>query len=229
MYTPEHMFEKEIPGVDHPYAGYTIFGIAREAGNRFKKWESTIELGVIGSYSGAELAQSYIHGFNNMRAAEGWYLQIKNSPVINIGYTYHQKLAYTSFSDLSFDGFGKLGSLFSGVGCSLTGRIGLINSWFNESWQPESKTGLEIYFFLQPGAILSFYDATLQGSYLRYSDGEYILSHTQCAPYILQLTSGVQLAYRNLLLKAYGTGQTPDFIGGKKHAWGSISITCRFR
>lgn len=225
MYTPESKYEPEIQYGDRPFSGYLILSYNKETFQKNTRFLSSLTLGVVGNYSGAGLTQNFIHSFNDMLQFEGWQHQIKNSPVINVKYEYEHLLVNTRHLALGYTMNGRLGTLYTDAYAGINLKFGIISSQFN---MPENIDGLQVFGYLNSGARISVYDATLQGGIIGKVPNDYYITQAEKNIFISNISAGICIAYNKLYAKAGITLISPEFVEGKPHGWGSISVAFTF-
>jgi hypothetical protein len=81
IYTPKDTQETALITDDRPYAGWTYFEVGLHRSSKTHLRSLNIKLGVIGSLSGAENLQNFIHSVINEPEVKGWDNQLKNELV----------------------------------------------------------------------------------------------------------------------------------------------------
>lgn len=225
MYTPEKMSAPGIQYGDRPFCGYLTLTYNRETFKSDKRFIAGLTVGTIGNYSGAGLTQNFIHSFNDMNQSEGWNYQIKNTPVINLKYHYEHLLVQKSFMSFGYTAEGRVGSLYTDIYGGFNLKLGKISSDFNI---PESISEFQAYIFANAGAVLSIYDATLQGGIIGRIPNDYIIQDINKNEVISNITTGLDVSTSIISVQISFTFISPEFIGAKPHAWGAISIAYTF-
>lgn len=225
MYTPELKYDPEIQIGDRPFSGYLILSYNLETYRKHTRFLSSLTLGVIGKYSGAGLTQNFIHSYNDMLQFEGWQYQIKNSPVINLKYQYERLLINNRHLAFGYTVNGRLGTLYTDGYAGANLKLGIISSQFD---MPENINGFQLYYYLNGGARISVYDATLQGGIIGKVPNDYYINQADKNIINTNISTGISVAYNMLHAKAGINLISPEFKGGKRHGWGSISIAVTF-
>lgn len=93
IYTPDDLSEPELIEDDQPYAGwlYLDFGFETEVASARDEIlyldQLGLQLGVVGSLSGAEQVQRFFHEVLDVSEPEGWDNQLDNEPGVNLFYS----------------------------------------------------------------------------------------------------------------------------------------------
>jgi len=179
MFTPYKAIVPNISLHDRPFAAYLYgsFGI-----NRFYKnnqiFSTSFQVGVIGPAAFGKELQDFIHDIYNFDMAVGWKHQIRNAFGLNLNASYLKHLINdtSNYFDINWLNEGRIGTIYTDISSGLYSRIGfkplqkLVNSIAYNASLNSKKTSYkrEIESFLYIKSILrfSFYDATIQGSFL---------------------------------------------------------------
>lgn len=86
IFTPINTNESELVQNERPYAGWLYFeyGVHESTGSELDSL--TIQVGVVGEYSGAEATQKAIHSLRKIDSPNGWDNQLNNELGINLNY-----------------------------------------------------------------------------------------------------------------------------------------------
>lgn len=181
MYNPISGYRPDPATQDRPFAGYLYAG---GNVNFFFKNESILsaglELGTVGPDALGKDAQELLHNIVGFYEIDGWQYQISNEAAVNVSAQYTQLLHRSAKNDidLSFEGYGNLGTTFSGAGAGMLFRAGRINQLFNSasthsiiSNQAKTKklVDREFFFYARPQLNFVAYDATIQGSMFNHN------------------------------------------------------------
>lgn len=176
MYNPYSGYAPDPAFQDRPFAGYLYL---EGAMNLFYSNESILKLGAqvgtTGPNSLAEDGQKLLHRVAGFYEIEGWDYQIKNELTLNLAAQYTKLITRTADQavELSFEGYGNLGTTFSGAGAGLLFRAGSLNQLFNAAYtnavignnaKTKALVKREFFFYAKPQLNVVAYDATIQGS-----------------------------------------------------------------
>jgi hypothetical protein len=228
MYTPEGMYESEILRNDRPYAGYLTLDYKTISRSTNKQFSSSLTIGIIGEGSLAGATQIFVHSMDHLEKPVGWKYQMNNAPVINLNYKHQHRIIKHDIFDLQYGISGRLGSLYTDASGEATIRIGMINSLFGIYEAIPRFGGLEFYTFFTAEGRISFYDATLQGTILSYHASQHFFGNDQRYLLVTNLSTGLVISYNRFRLSSSVVKISPEFKGGKSHAWGSVSIGIAF-
>lgn len=233
IFTPKDILDTLLNLSDRPYAGTLFlrtFLVSSSPGKRLRL-TTQIDLGVLGSLSGAEQVQKLVHRWTNSKPPEGWDFQIKNRPYLNFNtlidkelITLPQKADFTASSrvrigsihdDLKLGGklrFGKLNNQFKGYN--------LMNRKYDENHNYQA--------FVYGGANVTFvlYNATLMGGIIP-PESEHEFKLNEIEKFVGEIYGGIQISYKNFGLRAKLIWETKEFKQGEKHSWGVISLFLR--
>jgi lipid A 3-O-deacylase len=179
IYTPNKATTLYIKNHDRPFAGYlySSFSINRIYKNN-QSFKTILQLGVIGSNAFSKELQDFIHDVYGFEKAVGWKYQIKNALALNFNAEYNKFLVKDTSNhyDLSWINSGKIGTVFTNIASGFLARIGfkplqnLANSIAYNTNINNANTSyfkaVESFVFIKPSIGYTFYDATLQGSFL---------------------------------------------------------------
>ena len=228
MYTPEKMYADNLQVEDRPYAGYftTEYKVISE--NATRRFSASLTLGILGKYSLAGAAQNLVHSMDHLEQPTGWNYQMTDAPIINLNYTHEHKILNTHLLDAHYTIAGRLGSLYTDASVSTGFRIGKQNSAFGFVHLNNRPGSFEFYFFGEAGARVSYYDATLQGSILIYNPSKHYFTNQQRHMVISKFTGGIVLGYDRFKVRTSLTTISPEYVGGKTHGWGEITLGVAF-
>ena len=228
MYTPEKMYAPDIQLTDRPYAGYLTVEYKVISENSNRRFSSSLMVGVLGKHSLAGATQDFVHSMDHLERPEGWQYQVNDAPVINLSYTHEHKFLSSPYFDARYTLIGRLGSLYTDASASLCFRVGKRHSGFDLIYLNTPPGDFEFYFFGQAGAKLSYYNATLQGSILLYTPSNHYFTNDQREMLVSNLSGGFVFGYNRYRLRVSLTAISPEFIGGKTHSWGEITLGIAF-
>ena len=245
MYTPEDITRRDLVEDDRPYAGVLSAGL----GFHFRKGDSMdslrLEAGIVGPHSFAGDIQTFLHRVFGWKAPEGWAHQLKDEPILGLGYDHRQKLRAVAGAagpawELIGHGGGNLSNLFtalgggleiragwdlpSDLGTSLIGPAGDAAAFLVESEPPPSESGrVGFHIFAALDVHLVARDLLLDGNTFRSShrvDKELLTA---------DLAAGLALSYKRFKACLSYIYQTRRFAGQHlKPLFGSLDIVMRF-
>ena len=240
MYSPFNAIVPDISLHDRPFAGYLYggFGMHRVyKNNRILK--TSLQIGVIGPAAFGKELQNFIHALYGYKKAVGWKHQIKSAVGINLNASYSQFLAKnaSNYLDITWINKGEIGTVFTNISSGFFARIGLLplqkmmNSIaFGTSINNDStdyKREREIFFYAKTTFNYTFYDATLEGSFLS--------ADSEVTNQLTRYHSGLELGIR-FTLKRFNLGYAYLYTGQKSknlrfpngNYYGSIQLNYLF-
>ncbi|MDP5105897.1 MAG: lipid A deacylase LpxR family protein [Polaribacter sp.] len=200
MYSPYKAIVQSINEHDRPFASYLFgsFGVHRVYKND-KIFNTTFQIGVIGPNAFGKELQDFIHDLYGFRKATGWEYQIKNALGLNLNTEYAQFLVKDSSNqfDITWVNAAKLGTIYTNISSGFYARVGLkplvsiVNSMaFKTNLNNETTNfhrEIESFFYIKPIIRYTFYDATLQGSFLNTSS----LVTKELVPLVFHIEAGL--------------------------------------
>lgn len=234
MYTPSTTKVDGILYGDRPYAAYLYFGtfkITNDPVNRFRQ-TSELDLGVIGPYSFGEYIQKSFHNEVPTNSVPlGWEYQIKNDLVLNYNYSIEKGLLEKRNLDLSVNGSGAIGSLYTNMSGGFLVRTGIMNPYFANLGQSKRRinkvNGLkntQIIFFVTSRGKLVGYDATLQGGFFNKTS-IYNIKGSNISRFVFQGSAGLTFVYGGFRFDIEQFLLSPEFRHGWWHKWVHMSFT----
>lgn len=237
MFNPYSGYAPDPQRQDRPFAGYLY---AEGAMNWFHKNERILKLsaqiGVTGPASLAEDAQELLHDVAGFYELDGWQYQIRQEMQVNLSakYTHLLYRPKHQYLDFSFEGYGNLGTTYSGAGAGVLFRAGRINQLFNSAYtnavignNPKTKALVktEFFFYAKPQLNYIAYDATVQGS--MFNNNSPVTFDVQPVVFAQQL--GVNYSSQRFTLDFGMIFKTKEVEGIRRaHQWGAISAFYRF-
>lgn len=100
QYTPHNLNNSSVDLDDRPYSGITYLACMTHLQRANSLQSLKLILGVIGPYSGAEESQKFIHRLIGQNEPQGWELQLKNEPLINLLYEFRYRYRLAGMSRL---------------------------------------------------------------------------------------------------------------------------------
>lgn len=237
MYNPVSGYTPNPSRQDRPFAGYLYAGAAMSwfhANESILK--TSVELGTTGPNSLAEAGQKFLHRTTGFYKPEGWEYQIKNELAVNLSAAYTRLLGRSedNIFDYALEGYGNLGTTFSGAGAGILFRAGQINQLFNSA-STQSVIGhhaktkalvkREFFVYVKPQLNYVAYDATVEGS--MFNDNSPVTYDVK--PVVFAQQFGIDYSSQrftadfNVILKTKEIKST-----AMAHQWGSISLYYRF-
>ncbi|MCK9451687.1 MAG: lipid A deacylase LpxR family protein [Bacteroidales bacterium] len=231
MFTPYNPEAVEVIPDDRPFAGVLLAEFFKLS-NRSDKGlflQTSFRLGVIGPASLAGVLQSSAHELK----PTGWDYQIANDLLINVDMNLQKAFKINKYIEMAGGVDVGLGTYKTYMGASAQLRAGNFRSFSNNISSstigliPRFDKSISYWFFLEPAFHFVAYDATLNGGMLNKSS-PHRFSYDQIHHLTTQFNAGFSVFYRNTGLSLRWTRISPEFIGGKKHNWGNISLTHNF-
>jgi len=129
MYTPRDIALADQPPDDRPYAGwlYATIGLGVDSPHQSDIFALTV--GVVGPAALAEQSQKFIHRITGSAEPQGWDMQLKNEPGIELAYQRRWRdVAKGTFAGLEYDvtphAGGALGNVYTYANAGFTVRYG---------------------------------------------------------------------------------------------------------
>jgi hypothetical protein len=236
MYTPNKAITLNIKNHDRPFAGYlySSFSINRIYKNN-QSLKTAVQLGVIGSNAFSKELQDFIHDIYGFVKAVGWKHQIKNALALNFNAEYNKFLIKDASNhyDVSWINSGKVGTVYTDIASGFLARIGfkplqaLANSIAYNTHINDDNTSyfraVESFLFIQPSLRYSFYDATLQGSFLNTTSEV----TTELIPLVFSLEIGFKFTANRFNFGYtinYNTNKSKNLRFENGHKYGTISF-----
>ncbi|WP_165733670.1 lipid A deacylase LpxR family protein [Polaribacter sp. 20A6] len=236
MYTPFKATVQNASNHDRPFAGYLYgsFGIKRIYKNN-QIFNTTAQIGVIGSNSYAEELQELIHNVYGFKEAIGWEYQIKNALALNFNAEYLKTIVnnQNQLFDITWTNNVNLGSVYTNISTGVYSRIGLkplqklANSIAFDTNLNNEQTNyfreVESFFYIKPMLSYAVYDATLQGSFLNKTSP----ITNDLKPIVFHLELGLKFTANRFNFGYsfhYNTSKSKDLRFTNGHRYGRIAI-----
>jgi len=236
MYTPFKATVQDVSNHDRPFAGYLYgsFGIKRIYKNK-QIFNTTVQIGVIGTNSYAEELQEFIHNIYGFKQAIGWEYQIKNAFALNFNAEYLKTIIRNKNSnfDITWTNNVNIGTVYTNISTGAYSRIGLkplqdlVNSIaFNtnlNNHQTNYFREIESFFYIKPMLSYAIYDATLQGSFLNKTSP----ITNDLMPFFFSLELGLKFTANRFNFGYsfnYNTSKSKDLRFTNGHKYGRIAI-----
>jgi len=237
MYNPYSGYAPDPATQDRPFAGYLY---AEGAMNWFYNNETilktSVQIGTTGKNSLAEAGQELLHRVIGFYDLGGWDYQIKNELALNLSAQYTRLLGRVADNavEFSFEGYGNLGTTFTGAGAGLLFRTGSLNQLFNSAYtnavignnaKTKALVKREFFFYAKPQLNLVGYDATIQGSLFNNNSP---VTFGQ-KPLVFAQQLGVDYSSQRFTFDFGVIFKTKEVKSvARAHQWGSISMFYRF-
>ncbi|GAA4003749.1 hypothetical protein GCM10022408_14190 [Hymenobacter fastidiosus] len=234
-FTPLRIQDDTIRRGDRPYASYIYAALYRIATDKDRRQRLTsgLNLGFIGPAAGAKGFQTAVHRLLDAPTPRGWDFQIRHDLVLGytIGYE-KQLLAAGRAAELIGTGQASLGTLNTFGAAGLLLRVGRMNPYFSNlggAVGPNRSLGqkIQLYATGQVEGRLVGYNAAMQGGLFNRSS-PYTLPARQISRTVGQATTSLVAAYGGVSLRTSATWITPEFQGGRHHAWVQFGLGVAF-
>ena len=231
-FTPLRIQDDFIRVGDRPYASYiysSFFRVSRAPQDR-QRLTTALEIGFIGPAAGAKEFQTAIHRVTNSPTPRGWDYQIQSDPVLGYRVAYErQLLAAPGIAELRGTTEASLSTLYTYGSAGAQLRVGRLSpgGWAFGIGDGGSQQPLYIMGLATLEGRLIGYDATLQGGIFNRNN-PYTLAAADIRRTVLRRGAGMTIAYRAVQLAGTATWVSPEFAGGRSHAWSQFRLTVRF-
>ncbi len=205
MFTPTDITRKDIIYGERPYAGLLFFTHSLVSADETKKHKLTseVDLGVIGPWSFAKEAQTFIHKEINYLKPEGWDNQVDNDILFNYMLQY-EKLLLSPMDKFEVIGLleADAGTLSNKITTGLTFRMGTYNSYFSNYEKPGLQTSKErheaykkvqFFFYVKPTFTAFVDNSTLEGGMFSGYGSVYTLNKDSLTRFYMQFEYGLIL------------------------------------
>ncbi len=234
IYTPKDLIDTLINMVDRPYAGTLYirsFAVSSIPAKKIR-FTNQLDIGLLGPLAGAEQAQRIIHDWLDLGFPNGWDFQIENRPYLNYNFIIEKGLI-SAPGIFDFIGNSRLrfGNIHDDLLLGATIRLGRTNNYF-KGYNLGNKTYTEnrdFQFFVYGTAnvVAVAYNATLMGGLIP-PKGSSHFKLKEINNLIGEITAGMEVTYKFIGIKGQVLWKTPEFNGGEKHGWGTVSMYFRF-
>jgi hypothetical protein len=232
MYTGLNPESTEIDAHDRPFAGFLALSFQRISFLSEKRMRLTtgFTTGVLGSYSLAGAFQSGLHDF----PPTGWMYQIDNDVIINFSGEVEKGILARKNIDLSVGLLAQAGTLYTDLSGKLNLRIGRFQSVYkgmpiSRKGTIEQKSGPKFQYWISisSGGKWVLHNGTLQGG-LFNTNSPYTLNYSEICHFISKIDASLNFYYgQNGLILSF-VQISPEFIEGRQHRWGGISLIRNF-
>jgi len=225
-FTPTSTDTSIVQVGDHPYGGVFLIGQERASYSSFKHRILIAELAIgwLGPSAECEWMQKSIHSATNNDEPLGWDNQLNNAFVINYKLSFEQGLINMRWMTFSSLMRVRLGTLYDDMQVGARIRLGQVSNAFAV---PDKVDGLVWHAFAETNLEFVAFNATMQGGLFNVDD-IYSISAADVEGIVFVAKTGVQLAYRSLVLEYTLSYNSPKFTGGLNHKYGRAFLRCFF-
>lgn len=220
-FTPTTILSDSILYNDRPYAATMCLNFYKMSYlNEFKiKLSSDIKIGVIGPAALGEEIQTGIHRVTNNALPLGWQHQVQNDLILNYAVRLDKELlSYRSLSALNGLGEVNLGTYQNNLSLGLDFSFGHKNNVLSGK---ENK--FQYFIYLQSKLKAVAYDASLMGGLINRSS-DYTIKYSAINKIVAEEHLGFVIQFPHVYFGVDLGFITPEFAGGKSHAWGGIRL-----
>ena len=236
MYSPSKATVKTILEHDRPFAAYLYgsFGINKVYKNN-SNLKTSVQIGIIGQSAFGKELQDFIHEIYGFEKAIGWKHQIKNAFGISLQADYTKTLTTNQSNsiDISWVSIAEMGTVYTNLASGFYTRFGikplqkLANSIaFNTNLNNKNTSFVreaEAFFYVQPLLRYTFYDATLQGSFLNTASDVTV----KLVPLVLDIELGFKFTTNRFnfgYAYCYNTNTSKNLRFNKGQNYGKITL-----
>jgi hypothetical protein len=226
LYTPYDIEDTRIQYGDRPFAAYLCLGFSKTSlfHEKTLRLRSQLHLGVIGPAALGSFSQDIFHSLE----PAGWVNQVKNDIVINYNMSFTKGIVNDNNFELGTVASGRAGTLFTDISLGVTMRVGNGLSTFKYYTPLENKERKFRYdIFLNLSGRAKGYDATLQGGLFNRTS-VHVIPDGNMERFLFVPSAGANLTYSIIHLRLEQLYSSPEFIGGKHHFFGRISLGISF-
>ncbi len=230
-FSPENIEATDVVWGDRPYAGslmLTHFLISNDK-DRLLRMTTSIDLGLIGPWSGSKL-------LNNSQL--GWDNQVKTDVVIGYNAQLEKGLFESEGVDAQLFGKASLSTLRPHLGLGGQFRMGLLNPYFYALHASQRSIygsrrihDRQIYLIARGGLDVVAYDASLQGGLFHgglFANDAYELTRRDISRLLGYFSIGFNAMYKGLGLGYSHNLRSKSFKEGEGHSWGQIRLVVSF-
>ncbi|KAA2245162.1 lipid A deacylase LpxR family protein [Chitinophaga agrisoli] len=232
MITPKDIGEAKYIPDDYSYSGALYLSHGLDSYDPVRKFslQSELVMGVMGPWSLAREAQTWIHSIAGFQQPMGWDNQLPNAPLLNYNFTYERMVWQPGNAmELIAGASGYAGTMLDGGAIHTTLRIGHMNPYFGikrGSAQREKK--FQAYFFMRPTVEYTWYNALLEGGLFSWNDSGFEVrksfNKATLIPWNTRIDYGVTLAFRRFMIACSQKTQSASLKGTRQHEVGNISL-----
>lgn len=220
-FAPTSILSDSIPNTDRPYAAtMTLNFYQMTCFNALKmKLSSGVQVGILGPAAFGKEIQTGIHRITNNSLPSGWQHQIQNDLILN--YAVHldkQLVRYRSLVALNGVGEVNFGTSQTNFSVGLDLSFGHKNNLFEGELNK-----FQYYLYAQSKLKAVGYDASLMGGLFNRSS-VYTIPYSEINILVGEQHLGIVFQFPHVYFGADYGFITPEFSGGKSHAWGGIRL-----
>ncbi|CAN5903042.1 lipid A deacylase LpxR family protein [soil metagenome] len=225
-FTPTSIKSDTLLSADRPFCATLFLGLNRVSCNADKqiRLSTEFDLGVIGPLAFGYETQKFIHSHTNNPIPHGWQFQIANDVYINYSLKLEKGLLIKNAVEMIAYGKLNAGTIYDNAALGLKIRTGRMDHYFNA---PGYSKRLQFWLYASAEAKIIGRDATLQGGLFNKAS-TYVIADENIKRATLSEIAGVVFAFKRIRIDYYNTFISPEFKGGRKHAWGHLGLTFRF-
>jgi hypothetical protein len=231
-FSPQNIEARDVALGDRPYAGSLVlshFLISNDK-DRLLRMTTSIDLGVIGPWSGSNL-------LNNSQ--NGWENQVRPDVVIGYNAKLEKGLFESEGVDAQLFGKASLSTLRPHVGAGGQVRVGLLNPYFYALHSAKRSLygqrrihDRQVYAIVNGGLDWVAYDATLQGGLINgglfSNNAPYELTRQEIKRLMGYFSIGFNAEFRGIQLGYSHNVRARSFQAGERHSWGQIRLIVSF-
>ena len=223
-YTPTSIQSDSILHGERPFnANISLKTFSIQADDIHRQQVSTaFSIGIMGPAALGNEIQTNIHRWLKNPPPHGWQYQVQNDIIINYQLNYEKQLLSSGNNFLlNSAAEARLGTLNDKISGGFNFMAGRFNKRFSPVTYHKRKT--EYYLFGQSRINLIGYDASLQGGLLN-RNSPYTISANNLTRFNFQADAGIIVNFKKLYLSYTQSFLTKEFITGRSHRWGGVSI-----
>lgn len=227
FYTPDDLKTTEVVKDDRPYASYLMLGQRKISLNQSKlvKIQSDFKIGILGKFSGGESIQNGIHLIlPPSDPALGWHNQINSDLAINYLVKIEKGIIHKKSFELNILANAAAGIPYTQMEGGFNFRTGRFFDYFASTGFSNQKD-YQLYFFADFRVRFKIYDATLQGGLFNRPSIHVLDNITH---WVGTAKGGFTFSVKNFRTDLGAQYLTPEFDGGRTHAWAYIRFSIGF-
>jgi hypothetical protein len=227
FYTPDDLKTTEVVKDDRPYASYLMLGQRKISLYQSKliKIQSEFKIGLLGKFSGGETIQNGIHIIlPPSEPANGWHNQINSDLAINYFAEIEKGIVHNNAFELNVIATAAFGVPYTQMEGGFNFRAGRFLDYF-ASTGISNQNDYQLYFFADFRSQFKIYDGTIQGGLFNKPSIHVLDNITH---WIAMAKGGVTFSVKNFKFDLGAQYITPEFSGGRSHAWGFLKFSFGF-
>ncbi len=232
-FTPKSIRYDTLNYLERPFAATFFVSHTLNSLNIQQKTalNTQLDIGIIGPCAKCEDEQKAIHkALINIRPL-GWENQLKTDYIINYRVSLEKGFVNQKHLEVIGRVTAKIGSLYTDMFFGLTGRIGILNPYFNnlgmDRLSKHNNSNFQLHGVLKGGVKLVGYNATLQGG-LFNDKSIYTISNNRVSRLVIDGMAGIVLTYKRIGIEYSKFYLTKEFLEGTEHGWGRCLIVYSF-